>query len=112
MTEYFTDRILCYIPYYWVPNNFLTQNKEIKIAFLIYLQAPQTLGALLIFKKYLEPFLTENPLDLQSAAKEALNLAKEAGKKGISFASEKFQSSEQAKLAVNQSLFLKFLKFF
>jgi hypothetical protein len=88
--EHFIDKLSSFIPYYWVKFQFLTQ-KEIKIVFLIFLQAPQTQGALLIFKKYLEPFLNKNQPE------------KEATENG-----KKIQNNEQTKLASSQSLFLFF----
>lgn len=92
--EFFTQWALSYIPFYW----------EIKICFVIWLQLPQTKGALMLYTKYLEPFLMKNQeqidRDINAMGSKGYNALKQgltaALKQGAKYVSE----NEDAKKSI------------
>ena len=67
--ESITDILVSWIPFYYL----------LKIVFLVYLMAPQTEGALKIWKKVIEPMLTKHEKKIDQALDKVQETAAQAG---------------------------------
>ena len=66
--EMFIGFILAYIPYYSI----------VRIVFFVYLQAPQTNGAMVLYKSVFQPFLKQHEKDIQRLVEQVQAKADEA----------------------------------
>eukprot|EP00696_Hemimastix_kukwesjijk_P016201 gnl/Hemi2/4578_TR1585_c0_g1_i1.p1 gnl/Hemi2/4578_TR1585_c0_g1~~gnl/Hemi2/4578_TR1585_c0_g1_i1.p1 ORF type:complete len:179 (-),score=67.29 gnl/Hemi2/4578_TR1585_c0_g1_i1:79-615(-) len=68
--EFVADYIICWIPLYY----------EVKILFVIWLQAPQTKGAAAVYHNYLQPFLKAHEKQVDEGILKAEQMAKQMAK--------------------------------
>eukprot|EP00768_Dysnectes_brevis_P007576 gnl/Dysnectes_brevis/644_a711_7255.p1 GENE.gnl/Dysnectes_brevis/644_a711_7255~~gnl/Dysnectes_brevis/644_a711_7255.p1 ORF type:complete len:170 (+),score=22.14 gnl/Dysnectes_brevis/644_a711_7255:21-530(+) len=68
--EKFADRLIYWVPFYL----------EIKLAFVLWLSLPQTMGAQVIYNKYVDPFFKKHKGSLDEMIKSiALKISQKAG---------------------------------
>ncbi|GMT28469.1 hypothetical protein PFISCL1PPCAC_19766, partial [Pristionchus fissidentatus] len=66
--EFFVQQILCVFPIYWL----------VKAVFCIWMYLPSTLGASVVYKRAIRPFVLKNQSTIDQAARNVVETAKEA----------------------------------
>jgi hypothetical protein len=72
------------------------------------LQLPQTQGALLLYKKYIEPFLVKNQAEIEAdtkiIAQDGLAVLKKVGAEAFKVGSNYLSENPQVKQSVNDAI--------
>ena len=76
IVEMFFEFILAFIPYYYI----------LRVAFFVFLMAPQTNGSALIYKSLISPFLKKHEDEIKNIITNIQKQADEAAKEGIAAA--------------------------
>ena len=79
----FIGFILAYIPYYFI----------LRVVFFVFLMAPQTNGAAIIFKSLISPFLNKHEKEIQEFIKNVQNQADAAAAEGLKAANKAAQEN-------------------
>jgi hypothetical protein len=74
----FFEFILAFIPYYYV----------LRVVFFLFLMAPQTQGAALVYSCVIKPFLTAHEDDIKNIITNIQKQADEAAKEGLAAANK------------------------
>ena len=74
----FFEFILAFIPYYYM----------LRVVFFLFLMAPQTQGAALVYSMVIKPFLTAHEEDIKNIITNIQKQADEAAKEGLAAANK------------------------
>ena len=74
----FFEFILAFIPYYYI----------LRVVFFIFLMAPQTNGAAMVYKTFISPFLKKHEDEIKNIITNIQKQADEAAKEGLAAANK------------------------